>query len=50
MRPAHTMEILNLIFFSMVTLNPILIHMIHTKGCFTSLGLTYCFTIYSIEL
>ena len=36
MRPAHTMEILNLIFFRMVTLNVILIHMIHSKGCFTN--------------
>ena len=47
MRPPYDMEILSLIFFTMVTLNPILIHMIHSKGCFTLLGFTYCNTLYS---
>ena len=50
MRPAYTMEDLNLIFFLMGTLNPILIHMIQGKGCFTSLGFPYCYIIYSIAL
>ena len=46
MRPAYTMEIINLIFFIMDTLNPISIHIIRGKGCFIPLGFPYCNTIY----